>query len=99
MKSPSNNAWLHHGLTTTQARFPAHSTEIRKLFDIDENFRGMCDDLAAAEQALRNADQLPDHVREARRDEYADLVNGLLDEIREALDRSKIIPMPRKPKA
>jgi hypothetical protein len=98
MKSPSNNARLHDGLTAAQVRFPARATEIEKLFDVDESFRGMCDDLAAAEQALRNVDQLPLHIQEARRDEYADLVDDLVAEIHGALGQSKVIPMPRLPK-
>jgi hypothetical protein len=98
MKSPTNQPSPPDGLTTTQARFPAQSTEIQRLFDADESFRGMCDDLAAAENALRNIDQLLDHVRKARREEYTVLVSDLSSEIQEALARSKIIPMPHKPR-
>jgi hypothetical protein len=99
MKPPSNQPSQPDGLTATQARFPAHSTEIQRLFDVDETFRGICDDLAAAENTLRNIDQVPDHVREARRDEYADLVSDLSGEIQQALARLKVISMPRKPRS
>lgn len=56
--------------------------KIRELLVKDESFRGMCEDLAAAEQALGPVDQLPVPVREERGAE------GPVTEIEQALCRS-----------
>jgi len=51
----------------------------------DEDFRGMCEDFAAAEDALAAVDQLPLHIREERRAEFKGLMESLAAEIDEAL--------------
>ncbi|APG88095.1 hypothetical protein SAMCCGM7_pC0898 (plasmid) [Sinorhizobium americanum CCGM7] len=58
----------------------------------------MCDDLAAAEEALAVVDQFSEEVRAARRLEYEELIAELAAEIGEALDRANIVPISRTPK-
>ncbi|MDK1386225.1 hypothetical protein ILFOPFJJ_00634 [Ensifer psoraleae] len=78
-----------HGLAAALRRFPARSLQIRELSIRDESFRGMCEDFAAAENALAHADQLPFHVREERRAEFRSLVESLAAEIEQALGPAK----------
>ncbi|MFQ6180614.1 hypothetical protein ACLMJV_01465 [Sinorhizobium meliloti] len=77
-----------HGLAAALRRFPARSLQIRELSIRDESFRGMCEDFAAAENALAHADQLPFHVRDERRAEFRSLVESLAAEIEQALGAS-----------
>lgn len=98
LNKPPNNVSVCDGLRTSQARFPAQAEQIQKLFETDDSFKGLCEDLAAAEQALRSVDRFPIHLREVRREEYQSLVESLLGEIREELSRSKIIAFSRLPK-
>ncbi|WEJ12136.1 hypothetical protein N0Q90_20285 (plasmid) [Sinorhizobium sp. M103] len=74
-----------HGLAAALRRFPARSLQIRELSIRDESFRGMCEDFAAAENALAHASQLPIHVREELRAEFESLVESLAAEIEQAL--------------
>ena len=74
-----------HGLTAVLRRFPARSLQIKELSIRDESFRGMCEDLAVAENALAAADQLPVQVREERRAEFSGLVESLVAEIEQTL--------------
>ncbi|WP_026620629.1 hypothetical protein M728_002835 [Ensifer sp. WSM1721] len=78
--------------------FPARGPEIETLLARDENFRGLCDDLAAAEEALAAAEQLPENLRTPRRREYEELIKDLAEEIAEALERANIFPISRSPK-
>ncbi|MDW6022872.1 hypothetical protein SAZ10_13995 [Mesorhizobium sp. BAC0120] len=79
-------------------RFPGHLQLIRELLADDENFRGICDDLAAAEQALAAVDQLPKAVQAERRSEYEELIEDLAKEIRTSFRLARIIPIKRPPK-
>lgn len=76
-----------HCMAAALRRFPARSLQIRELSMRDEDFRGMCEDFAAAENALAAVDQLPVHVREERRAEFKGLIESLAAEIAEALAR------------
>ncbi|WP_342394663.1 hypothetical protein [Sinorhizobium numidicum] len=58
----------------------------------------MCDDLAAAEEALATVEHLPESLRAARRREYEDLVADLAKEIAKALQRANVFLIPRSPK-
>lgn len=86
------------GLTSALRRFPTHSAEIENLIGRNETFRGLCDDLAAAEQALLSVDQLPDAVRESRRLEFKSLVDSLAGEIEHALSQVKVISLWKRHK-
>jgi len=97
MKTRSGDIFGSDGPKAAIRRFPDHLRLIRELLADDENFRGMCDDLAAAEQALARADQLPEAVRAERRAEYRDLIEDLATEIEKTLRRAKVIPIKRPP--
>ncbi|MBW9117127.1 hypothetical protein JNB88_26225 [Rhizobium cauense] len=82
-------------LEIAEARFPEQTVRVRQLFQRSETFRSMCEDLAAAVETLANVDSLSDNVREARRQEYASLVDALVAEIGEALSQSKVVVLRR----
>ncbi|PKA44806.1 hypothetical protein N2599_33740 (plasmid) [Rhizobium sullae] len=84
-------------LETAETHFPDQKRLVQRLFYVNEAFHSMCEDLAAAEEALAHAEHLPDGLREARRQEYAALVDALLLEMREALAQSKIVMLRRPP--
>lgn len=84
-------------LETAEAQFPDRTMLVQRLFAADEAFRSMCEDLAAATQALTQAERLPDNLREAWRLEYASLIDALLQEMDEALAQSKIVMLRRPP--
>ncbi|MEY9558464.1 hypothetical protein EPK84_09425 (plasmid) [Sinorhizobium fredii] len=98
MNRRSGGAGEDLGLSAAMRRFPIYAPQIQELFAREESFRGMCDDLAAAEQVLTTIDQLPETVRTERRVEYEGLVEDLAQEIEQALQRVKIIPISRPPK-
>lgn len=81
-------------------RFPDLELTIRQLIAADQNFRDMCDELAEAETALSRVDQLPLHIRAARKAEWEDLVERLAREVdaalqeRQTVARSHILPQP-----
>ena len=88
------------GLLAATSRFPAHTAEIEALMLSDEEFRGLCDDLAEAEVALESIDQLPGAIREERRRECRSWIGGLSGEIEAALRQKKVISIAgarRKP--
>jgi hypothetical protein len=98
MGSGSHYSLSSPGLAIACEFFPARSQEIQVLFGRDDSFRGLCEDLAAAEAVLLTVDGLPDGIRAARRFEYQDLISSLLAEIEEMLSLAKVIRMPRKPR-
>jgi hypothetical protein len=69
------------------ARFPDRGHAIEKLARTDEDFRGLCADLADAEAAVAHWEHAPSPVREARCAEYRDLVRDLAAELEVTLDR------------
>jgi len=81
------------GLRAAALRLPASAREIENLIMRDESFRSICDDLAAAENALSHVDQMPEALRGERRREYESLVESLTAEIEEALRRAKVVPI------
>ncbi|TCN33354.1 hypothetical protein [Sinorhizobium americanum] len=87
-----------NGLQAACSHFPGRGAQVEELCGRDENFRVMCDDLAAAEEALAVVDQFSEEVRAARRLEYEELIAELAAEIGEALDRANIVPISRTPK-
>jgi hypothetical protein len=98
MKSRRESAIGKNGLQAATRRFPTRGPQIEALIERDENFRGMCDDLAAAEQARSAAEHLPENIRMARRLEYEELAAELTEEIERALDQANVFPMSRSPK-
>lgn len=95
MKRSANGSTPFSGLAMTEAQFPEDVSKIRQLFNADESFRSMCEDLAVAVEALDRVDSLPDNVREVRQDEYRSLVAALVEEIRDAIRLSKVVILKR----
>ncbi|MCA1409207.1 hypothetical protein I6F26_31480 [Ensifer sp. IC3342] len=89
MNERSGGSDKEQGLAAALRRFPARSLQIKELSIRDESFRGMCEDFAAAENALAHTDQLPLHVRAERRAEFESLVESLAAEIEQALGAGK----------
>ncbi|ANL32235.1 MULTISPECIES: hypothetical protein [Rhizobium] len=96
MASGESGSTDSSALEAAAAYFPDQAKLVQRLFDANEAFQSMCEDLAAAAQALAHVEQLPDGVKELRRLEYAGLVDALLKEMREAMSQSKVV-MLRKP--
>jgi len=69
------------------ARFPDRGHAIEKLARTDEDFRGLCADLADAKAALVRWEHSSAPVKEARCAEYRDLVRDLAAELEATLDR------------
>jgi hypothetical protein len=76
-------------LRTASGRFPHSEFAIRKLMNRSEAFRDMCEELAEAERALSNVSNLAPAVREARRAEWQELVERLVDEVAAAIRESE----------
>ena len=79
------------GLAAALRRFPARERQIEGLFEFDEEFRGLCDDLADAETALQQTGKLPIEIRFSRRIEYQELVESLSAELNEVLLRTNVV--------
>jgi len=95
MTSGESNSTHLSALEITEAQFPEQAGRIRHLFQINETFRSMCEDLAAAVETLARVERLPDNVRETRRQEYSNLVEALVAEIGEALSQSNVVMLRR----
>lgn len=95
MTSGESNSAHFSALEIAEAQFPAQAGKVRQLFQTNETFRSMCEDLAAAVEALAHVERLPDNVRETRRQEYASLVDALVAEIGDALSQSKVVMLRR----
>jgi hypothetical protein len=86
-------------LAAVDVYFPDQASKIQQLFQTNEAFRSMCEDLVAAVVALTHVRNLPDSVREIRRQEYEGLVDELVGEIGEALSKSNVVILQRSGKA
>ncbi|WHO73484.1 hypothetical protein [Rhizobium sp. BT03] len=95
MASGESGSTYRSALETAEAYFPDQARLVQRLFHVNEAFHSMCEDLAAAAEALANAEQLPEATKELRRLEYAGLVDALLKEMREAISQSKIVMLRR----
>jgi hypothetical protein len=84
------------GLSAALRRFPAHASEVEHLVATDENFRSLCDDLAAAEAALLGFPELPVAIKAERRIECESWIESLSAEIENALRESKVIVLGSK---
>ena len=88
------------GLLAATSRFPAHAAEIEAMMLSDEDFRGLCGDLAEAEDALVGTQRLSEPVRAERRLECQSWIDGLSAEVEAALRQKKVISIAvarRKP--
>jgi hypothetical protein len=83
------------GLAAALRRFPTHAAQMRILIQRNESFRSMCDDLACVERALLSVDKMPSEIRDERRREFTELVDGLAVEIERTLSQVKVISIAR----
>ncbi|AJD42503.1 hypothetical protein C9413_07450 [Rhizobium sp. SEMIA 4085] len=97
MTSGKSNSTYVSILEMAEAHFSDQKRLVQRLFYVNEAFHSMCEDLAAAADALAHVEHLPDTLREARRQEYSALVDALLKEMGEALAQSKIVMLRRPP--
>ncbi|MBX5136210.1 hypothetical protein CO660_01495 [Rhizobium sp. L9] len=97
MASGDKGSTYLSALETAETYFPNQTRLVQRLFYVDESFHSMCEDLAAAAQALAHLEGLPEAVREARRQEYASLLEALLKEMGEAIAQSKVVVLGRPP--
>jgi len=97
MVSGESGSTYLSAIETAETYFPEQKRLVQRLFYVNEAFHSMCEDLAAAAQALAHVERLPETVRETRRLEYADLVDALLKEMGEAIAQSKIVVLRRPP--
>jgi hypothetical protein len=86
------------GLDAARRRFPASFDRIEALMKRDENFAGLCGDLAAAETALAAVDRLPPALRSERRAECEGWIEELTAEIGAALETANVVPIARPPR-
>jgi hypothetical protein len=97
----SGQATKRAGLAAALRRYPLRELALRRLFDADEGFRDICEELSEAELALSNVEDLPIAIRPARREEWQELVERLARELetavrdREVLPRSTVIQLRR----
>jgi hypothetical protein len=76
-------------------RLPQCERAIEELARRSESFLDLCEDLAEAERGLAVAELAPEAVRSERRAEWRSWIEILTQEIEEALQRSKVVPMTR----
>lgn len=81
------------GLRAAIKHFPDSAREIEALFRDKENFRDICDELAAAEEALAAVERLDSAAWAERRLEWLCYVRGALAEIDAELRRDKVVPL------
>ena len=75
------------GVANVVRRFPPRGQSIRKLALASETFRSICSDFAAAEAALLRFSGPSSSAHEGLRREYEVLVDELMAEISDALDK------------
>jgi hypothetical protein len=93
-----SNSQSMSALAAAEVRFPDKAGKIQELFQTNEAFRNMCEDLVAAVEALAHLEGFQEKVRDARREEYEGLVDALVWEIGEALRQSNVVILRRSGK-
>ena len=83
------------GLDAARRRFPSSLGQIEILIGQNEDFRELCNDLAAAEAALSAVNDLAPALRDGRLAECNDWIESLSIEIEDALMKTKVIPIRR----
>ncbi|MGR9171076.1 hypothetical protein [Rhizobium sp. KDH_Rht_773_N] len=98
MMSGEQGSTFLSALETAETYFPDQKRLVQRLFYVSEPFHSMCEDLAAAAEALAHVERLPEPIRDARQLEYAGLVDALLKEMGEAIAQSKIVVLRQSPR-
>ena len=76
-------------------RFPHFELPIRRLFEVNETFRDICEELRDAEFALSATASTPTPLRETRQAEWQDLVDRLASEVEAMIGRDYAARSPR----
>jgi len=87
MKTPTETKQTT--LSSVLRRLPACEFTIRRMMETDQTFLDQCEELAMAEAALSNVDQLPLTIRSERRAEWQEIVDRLAKEIDDALQAKR----------
>ena len=85
MDARLTSSGTNSGLQAALSRFPEKSLKIRQLLLGRESFRGLCEDLAVADDALAWIGMYSAHLREERRREFEELIEALVKEMQEFL--------------
>lgn len=88
----SGQATKRAALAAALRRYPQLELAIRRLFDAEEGFRDICEELSEAELALSKVGDLPIALREARRSEWEELVERLARELETAVRNREVLP-------
>ncbi len=80
---------IQKGLFPVMERFPNHKDTVKRLFRESETFQTMCEDYMKCADALRYWNQFDSEEAQARREEYAALLQDLEAEIFHSLNDSK----------
>ena len=80
---------MQHAVQAAIARFPDRGHAIEELAETDEGFQSLCEDFAAAQAALVHWQRSSSPAREARCNEYRELVHDLAVEIETELNRNR----------
>lgn len=83
------------GVHAAIRHFPKRAGQIEALACDSENFRDLCDELAAAEEALAAVDRLAEAAQAERRLEWLSFIRGALAEIGAELQRIKVVTIER----
>ena len=77
------------GVVVACRLLPAIASEVEQLARINESFRDLCEDLAAAEHALSRLVLMPDASADQRLAECEDWIVSLTAEIKDAVRRAE----------
>lgn len=88
----SGQAIKRAALAAALRRYPQFELAIRRLFDAEEGFRDICEELSDAELALSKVEDLPVATRAARRAEWQELVERLARELETAVRNGGVLP-------
>jgi hypothetical protein len=83
-----------HEIAAALRRFPHRTEQVALLSSRDEAFRDMCEELAAADEALSRLEADRTAAGAARRAECEGWITRLIEEMGATLDRADIIPLP-----
>jgi hypothetical protein len=79
---------VQKSLSVVLKKFPGHEDEIKRLFRVNETFQSLCDDYRRCAEASQYWHQSTSEEAPARREEYGDLLQDLLEEILQTLKES-----------
>jgi hypothetical protein len=88
---------MEAGVVVACRLLPALASEVEQLATINESFRDLCEDLAAAEHVLSKLVRMSDAAADQRLAECEDWIVSLTAEIKDAVRRAKSQPRIKAP--